>query len=64
MNNEELRTAITGVTHRERGHIPGCIMLPPAPYERSIDQMKAENAAFHRRVAAYIIGKRGYEGVW
>jgi hypothetical protein len=52
------------VTTREIGVIPHCIMLPEDPPARTIDQMNAENAAFSKRVQAYIQGKRGYEGVW
>jgi hypothetical protein len=52
------------VIGRKHGDIPGCIMLPPAPPERSIQQMKDETTAFHRRVQAYLHGKIGYERVW
>jgi hypothetical protein len=52
------------VLTRQDGSIPGCIMLPPAPPERSIQQMKDDTTAFHRRVQAYLHGKLDYERVW
>lgn len=64
MDNEQLRMVITGVTHRQRGVIPGCIMLPPSPPERSLLEMQADNEAFHRRVQSYIDSKLDYERVW
>lgn len=52
------------VIHRNRGIIPGCIMLPPSPPERSLLEMQADNEAFHRRVQSYIDSKLDYERVW
>jgi hypothetical protein len=51
-------------THRNPGDIPGCIMLPPDPPERSLLEMQADNEAFHRRVQSYIDSKLDYERVW
>jgi len=52
------------VIHREHGVIPGCIMLPPNPPERSLREMAADTSAFHCRVQAYIASKLDYERVW
>ena len=63
-NLESLRTEITGVTHRDYGDIPGCIMLPIETPERSLREMAADTSSFHCRVQAYLQGKIGYERVW
>ena len=52
------------VIHREHGVIPGCIMLPPNPPERSLREMAADTSAFHCRVQAYLASKLDYERVW
>jgi hypothetical protein len=52
------------VIHRKIGDIPGCIMLPVAPPERSLREMAADTSAFHCRVQAYLASKLDYERVW
>ncbi len=52
------------IVHRQRGDIPGCIMLPIEPPERSLREMAADTSAFYCRVQAYLQGKLDYERVW
>ena len=52
------------VLTRQDRSIPGCIMLPELPPERSSREMAADTSAFHCRVQAYLQGKLDYERVW
>jgi hypothetical protein len=54
--------------HRDRGTVPGCIMLPESAPDRTIEEVRKEQdrttAAFVKRVQKYLKGNLPYEEVW